>query len=702
VLEPLETRTVPSLSVLGIPAPELSAPPAFKPQPLMIAPVTTDSGGNSPMTQVLGNPQPLLVTAPVPEFLVPAPPVTVATSMTGPLVISNFAVNNDKLGQMTNDLQVPDTLPASPATPMGPSQTEQAPGPGTVQFVVAPVRVEWQGLRIESSSIQVTATVDHLGGSLLTRVEEILSTVAQTLAHVITLVAAKLVAAAEYLVSLLPSWCYQALGRLAPPTPVTVHLAHYQFGPVNASYEATWPAGSGLSAGTGLQSGSDQQIAVDTTHTIEGLPAVEGSPVLGTVVAIGASGEQGESVSVSKVTVDVFADTGPDKPVGNVLVDATRHEKKSAGADAGQSGSSDGLLPGLTDTSPAATAKAVMHDAFGDGQSSGSPGAPGMGAMNANSEGSGLPPGPGGGGPGNPGGNAGNDGAPPPIAPVGVQSATLPVIVMTGSGGSGHAERPPTLLPKPPPKDPADGGSENQDTLLDDDSPLPQVLPEIGLPDDNVPLRQILPEDELPEEVALPVPQATRVALAFYISPGSPGAVSTEPIGISISLPQGQPQAPRLTLTTPAGGARVDGLVGRGSSHALARVQTCALHGASSWYANLVDQSCSVDALVSLDNLCTHPITGPEDGSQDGPRWDEVVGAALSPAFAVIISPLCHPPPGGGSRDERKRRNGGVLIVIQLRALDRHVFRWPILIASRPARWQSVVVCPPLHVPDRI
>jgi hypothetical protein len=582
---------------------------------------------------------------------------------------------------------------------MGPSQMEPAPGPGTVQIVVAPLRVEWLGLRIESSLVQVTATVEHAGGSLLTRAEEILSLVAQTLARVITLVAAKLVAAAEYLVSLLPPLWFRALGRLTPAAPVTVHLAHYQFGPVSESYDARWSAGSGLSAGTGSEPGSDQQGVVDNTLKLEGLPEVEGRPEVGTIVAIGESGELAQSVSVSKVTVDVFADTGPDKPLGNVLVDATRHQKTPAGGDAGQNGPSDGLLPGLTGTSPAATAKAVLHDVFGDEPSSGSPGTSGKGAMNADSEGGGSPAGPGGGGSGNTGGNAGNDGVPLVIKPIGVHSAAVPVIVLTSSGGSGHSERPSMLLPKPPSKEQADGGSESQETLLDDDSPLPQVLPEVGLPDENIPLRQILPEDDIPEEAALPVPQVTRVALALHSRPGSLRAVSTQPLGITISLPQGQPQAPRLTLTAPAGGARVNCLVGRGTSLALAQVQTCRLHGASSWYANLVDQSCGIDSVVALDSLCTDPITGPEDRGQDGLRWDVVVGTVLSPVFAGIISPLGQPPPCSRSRGERKRRSGSDPIVIQPHSLDRHVFSGEILIAFCPLHWHFVVVCPPLRVP---
>jgi hypothetical protein len=665
VVEPLEARTVPSTSVLGVPAPDLPPPPALKPQPLMIAPVSAEPGPENALPQVLDK-QPLVsFTAPVPEFLTPAAPTTVATPLTGPLAITRFDVDNAKLGQLTSNLQVPDSPPVWLAAPTIPDDLQSASGPGVVQVVIAPVRLEWLGLRIETGLIQVTATVEHLGGKLLARVEEILASVARTFAQVVSLVAAKLIAAAEYLVSLLPPLWLRALGRLAPHTPVTAQLAHYQVGPVTAGYQASWHVGSGMSLGTESQLGLDQQSVGGNDHETQSLSEVEQSPLAQNIVSVGESGHQAQTLSVSKVTVDVYADTGPDKPLGNVLVEADRRRGNSGNREGDSRGLSNDGFSDLTGTSPEQDAGGLLH-LIPDGRAFVDSIKNSVGdALHANTGGGGLPGGGGGFGFGDTSQNDAGNGAPMAVRLIVVRSGPVAMVSVV-SAAVGGTSAPPTLLPrKQPEKEQTEGASESQETLFEDDNPLPQILPEIGLPDESIPLRQVLPEGSLPDETLPTLAQRSMKPLARPSAGGWLQDLNYQVVKITVCLPQGQQPALWWGVNLPANDARRSCPLGRGASPVVAQVRVPAQRGPGTWCENLVEQSRDISSIAALDDLRANPSPAPADGSDDGLQWQSVVGLLSRLALAIIISPPPQLPRRSRSRVERKRWNSTSPIFVQ-------------------------------------
>src|SRR5262249_38402912 len=144
-----------------------------------------------------------------------------------------------------------DAPPASLAALTGPGGIPSVPAGGVVHMVIPPLRLEWLGLRVESSRVQATLSTDDLPRSLLSRAQDVLSSVARTFARIVSVIASRLMDAAARVLNRLPPAFRRALGLLAPPDPVTVHLLHYQFGPVDIRYQ------SGLSLDAATSSAGD-------------------------------------------------------------------------------------------------------------------------------------------------------------------------------------------------------------------------------------------------------------------------------------------------------------------------------------------------------------------------------------------------------------------------------------------------------------
>jgi hypothetical protein len=254
--EALEDRTVPSLSVLGVPVPDL---------PLVSVPVTVELQPPSPFAQVLGDQLAMSLLAPVPQFLTPAGTAKSATPQTGSLTVTNFGVDNDQLTQLAGTLPLPDGTPLSFDAPV---QTDGVQSTGTrdvMHLALSPLSLDVLGARLEASGAEVTATFEHAAGSVFSGVESALSAIVRTAGQVALAFGSAVRAVGAVAPALyLPSWLSQSLEALTPPTASTILLSHFQLGPLNLSYP-------------------------------------------------------GLSLSVSSFVVDAFADTGPGKPLGNLF-----------------------------------------------------------------------------------------------------------------------------------------------------------------------------------------------------------------------------------------------------------------------------------------------------------------------------------------------------------------------------------------------
>src|SRR5262245_34208973 len=101
-LETLEDRTVPSVSVLGVPLPDFRLPP------LQSVPVAAEVHPPAELAQVLGERLAVSLLAPLPDFLRPAGTAAVATPATGSMTVTNFQVDNGGLTQLEGNFQMPD------------------------------------------------------------------------------------------------------------------------------------------------------------------------------------------------------------------------------------------------------------------------------------------------------------------------------------------------------------------------------------------------------------------------------------------------------------------------------------------------------------------------------------------------------------------------------------------------------------------
>jgi hypothetical protein len=616
--------------VLGVPVSAGPAPPTVNQPPLVQVPVTAVFASQTPLTPLLGNQRTLSLAVPVPAFIAPSGTATVATSLTGPVTITNFSVDNAGLGQLTPPTQVPDLPSASPVGPAAPGETPSAPpNTGVVQVNVPPLRFEWLGLRVESSAVQVIATVEHLTGTLLVRTEEIIASVTRTLAQVVSLFAAKLVAAAEHVLSLLPSWFLQALDALHPSAPETVLLAHYQFGPVNVSYQATWNVDPGVSLGDDGSSSSDPPPSLgngdpsspdpapslgDSGSSLPDPPASLGdgdssspdpAPLpwpLSEGQAIAESGEQAQSLSVSEVTVNVYADTGPNNPLGNVLV-AADHAR-------GNPGPLDVSAGEPSDEGVSTLASAVSDEVSNELTP--------LGGSLLHSGRSSL--------------SILVGGAPAPPYFLGIFSPDdaiappsslrwIPSLSGLGGGMDAPIPSPAPAHRKQPAPDQEEGASEKNGSPLDDDNPLPKVLPEVGLPDDATP-----PQPDVTETVSgggesEPFPESSR-----------------QLVTLTICVPRARRDAGQEEFLRPTN--REDGPHPRQQTTAtlVAHIRVPVMHEPNLGFENRVDQTREL-GLVAREQVCANETASSAGEGQEDASWQCVAGLVLAPSFAIVISP---------------------------------------------------------------
>jgi hypothetical protein len=504
---------------------------------------TAQPGPASPLAQALGNQPALSLAVPLPGFLKPAGASTVATPLTGSLAITNFTLDNDKLGQLNPDIPLPQALPVSSAAPAVLGGPQSAPSPNVVQVVVPPCQFEWLGLRIESSLVLVTVTVEDLGAALLARIEEILASLARTLVEVLSLVAEKLIAAADRVVSFLPPVVIEALDLLAPPVPVTVLLAQYRFGPVTVGY-------------------------------------------------------QQQSLSASQVTIKVFAETGPDKPLGNLLVELDENQGNPS------------AVKTLSNSLMSSTGRAKPMDTESSSDSSSS---------------------------------SDNNNTPSPVLPTAGESGEAPTLIVPTPGGGYAFSLPPTLPTKQPARNQEEDDADSKDAILDDDDPLPPVLPEVALREESVP----------------PGPQPVIVTTARRRESGPLGELSCQVVRLVVCVPR-PPEALPLELVVQAKGD----LASPPSSRApltVAYVRVPAQQGASSGYEDLVEQCREIRSSAESRELCADLVTASAGEVHDGLRWQSVAGLLSSPLFAVIISPP--------SRFSSRRRSDRLVLVLSFSRL---------------------------------
>jgi len=410
---------------------------------------------------------------PVPDFLSPAGTSTVATPATGAWTVTNFTVNNARLDQQAGTLDLADAGGLLSSLP------DQAYGLASQSDVVhmdlKPFGLELNGIRVQASQVSLNASVAHPPGLF----ESQWATVMSAVERVLGLFAAALDTAARAvgraaLAIHLPPALVNYFDRLYPPG--TVHVFGWSYGPLSFR-------------------------------------------------------EPGIGVSVPTLRVDLYADTGPGKTLGNILAAMTRIIVEGGG--------------GLED--PGKLRPPIPRSPRGPG---------GLGPD--------LPPGAGGGGlvdpmsspkPGESGGSGGKSDATPGGSPV----VWIVVPVKLSAAGqkpfaavvmqSGGTPSPSLLVERIEPVNRPEVVEQKDDhSLFEDDIPLVLVLPDIALPEEE--RRHVMPYE----------PEGGRADAEGQVS-GGPARWGSEvvmqrlqatvaPVGEEVS----QPPVP---LAAPAGGNAV-------------------------------------------------------------------------------------------------------------------------------------------------
>jgi hypothetical protein len=370
--------------------------PDFGLPPLVSVPVTAEFHPAAPLAQLVGDQVVLSLPVPVPAFLQPAGTAALPMSGVGSLAITDLEVDSNQLAQWG------DGSPLSVSPPAQPDGSGSTPTRGGMHLVLSPLSFDLQGARAESSGVEVTASFERAPGNAISGGQlgtEVLSGILRAL-DVVALAFDTVTSDISTAIGdiHLPPLVSQFLDSLAPPTPGTVHIASYRFSPVQLDYP-------------------------------------------------------GVRFTMSSFQVDVYADTGPDKPLGNLLtvIAASR-----------QGGLADlkrfrRHTPSKTPASPK-PASAMPSGTAGTGMpTSGQNGSSGSGSQ------------------------AKPNNTIIPQAPVQVIRPPSSVLIAPppDGGGGKKADNP------APPKKPSPDVPENDSFLSDDDNPLPAVLPDIGLPDES-------------------------------------------------------------------------------------------------------------------------------------------------------------------------------------------------------------------------
>jgi len=410
-LEVLEDRTAPSVSLLGTPVPGLPPAPDFALPPLTQAPVTVDARLPPPLGLLFGDQANLSFAAPLPDFLSPAGTATMSTSATGALSVTSFAVDNTRLNQQALDVGLSDadgfwsSLLDQQSALTTPSNSD------VVHVDLKPFGLELQGIRVQVSQLSLNASFAHPPGLFEAQWSAVMSAVER----VVGLLAAALDTAAR------------AVGRAA----LAIHLppALVNF------FDHLWPPG--------------------TVH------------VFGWSHGPLDLQEPGLDLSAPGFRVDVYADTGPGKTLGNILAALTRVIAEGGGGIENPGG---GPVPRVPKFPNGAGAGGFGQDL--------SPGAGGalVDPMSAPK----------------PGDSDDKSDATPGsgpivwiVVPVKQSAATqkpFAAVVMSSGAGS----KPSLTVERTDPTNRPEvvESKDEHFSVLDDDIPLVVVLPEIGLPDE--------------------------------------------------------------------------------------------------------------------------------------------------------------------------------------------------------------------------
>ncbi len=478
---------------LGDTARDVSLPP------LSWVKATAEPGPESPTTQLLGNPAAVSVLVPVPEFLKPAGTATVATPLTGSVALTHFEIDNGALDRLPWNAWPADGWRASLNAPTWPDRLSRTLEHGVVNLIVPPLRIECLGIRVESRLAIVTVSFENVPRGFLARLKEISDSLVRSLAQAVSAVAARLIDAAAQLLDLAPPLFVEALRRLAPAAPTTVHIAQFRLNALDVRFRFPQDEDAGFAAsgadrpgpnpGRSYDESTNNQFALDwevveTEASADRSDAYQNSDsaaarqsgsrpsvqrrVLGATVEVESADQLDPELHLSTpgVEIDVFADTGPDKPLGNLLVAANRMR----GADSGKSGPRDKNFE--TD--------GFDEDALPNGKSSPlSNGRPGSSPSQKDKSSEESPP-----------QEKKQDTGPKPF-PIAVvlppRAAPTPY-----PGDSSGPDR--KMTAAAPPFSPRFGAQpqpdrRSQESPTPDDEPLPRVLPEIGLPDESAPPR---------------------------------------------------------------------------------------------------------------------------------------------------------------------------------------------------------------------
>ncbi len=164
--ELLEDRTVPSTtSVLGVNVGDVPTAQDLGLPPLVAEPVSADVQVNSALAQLFGGQPALSMFVPLPAFLTPAGTSTVTTNWTGPVTFTNFQVDNGQLNAMASQITLPDggTPYVSPYLQSVSLQT--APTLDVVHFEMEPLALNLLGVNVALSGVDMTMSFPDVPGS---------------------------------------------------------------------------------------------------------------------------------------------------------------------------------------------------------------------------------------------------------------------------------------------------------------------------------------------------------------------------------------------------------------------------------------------------------------------------------------------------------------------------------------------------------
>jgi hypothetical protein len=235
-LEALESRTVlSSTTVLGVTVDNVPTADDLGLPPLVAVPVSADVQASGALARLFGADPSLAMDIPVPAFLTPSGTSTVTTRWTGPVTFTNFQVDSARLNQLADNLALPDgsTPYVSPLLRAVTLQT--APTLDVVHFVTEPLALDLLGVQVGLSGVDMTMSFPDVPGSTFftgTTGAAPISTVSRGL----DLFAAGLGIAQQKVNEVagrvaLPAPLATAVQRLTPANAGTVSVAQYQVAP---------------------------------------------------------------------------------------------------------------------------------------------------------------------------------------------------------------------------------------------------------------------------------------------------------------------------------------------------------------------------------------------------------------------------------------------------------------------------------------